>query len=82
MGSGDHGCVCGDRCVYTVWLKKHNYLRVEASHSDGRLAGTIVGDGATLGLFWAGDRPQFSVEDQETYDITMHKTMEHSQRLS
>ncbi len=57
-------------CFYTVWLKKPNYFRVEGNHSDGRLAGTIVGDGDTLWLFWAGDRPHFSVEDQETYDKT------------
>lgn len=58
------------RCTYTVWLKKPNYFRLEAARSDGRLAGTIVGDGDTLWLFWAGDRPQFSVEDQESYDKT------------
>lgn len=58
------------RCFYTVWLKKPNSFRVEASYIDGRLAGTIVGDGRVLWLFWAGDRPHFSREDQESYDET------------
>jgi outer membrane lipoprotein-sorting protein len=58
------------RCSYTVWLKKPNYFRVEANHRDGRLGGTIIGDGETLWLFWEGDRPHFSVEDQESYDKT------------
>jgi len=57
-------------CFYTAWLKKPNYFRVEATHADGRLAGTIVGDGRVLWLFWAGDRPHFSVEDDETYHQT------------
>jgi outer membrane lipoprotein-sorting protein len=58
------------RCTYTVWLKKPNHFRVEAIHRDGRPAGTIVGDGDYLWLFWAGDRPHFSREDQETYNKT------------
>jgi outer membrane lipoprotein-sorting protein len=58
------------RCFYTVWLKKPNYFRVEATHIDGRLGGTIVGDGRVLWLFWAGDRPHFSIEDEETYNKT------------
>jgi hypothetical protein len=56
------------RCTYRVWLKEPNYFRVEAARSDGRRAGTIVGDGDTLWLFWATDRPHFSVEDQDSYD--------------
>jgi len=48
------------RCTYRVWLKEPNYFRVEAARSDGRLAGTIVGDGDTLWLFWAGVTRQWS----------------------
>jgi len=58
------------RCTYTVWLKKPNHFRVEATRRDGALAGTIVGDGDFLWLFWAGDRPFFSREDRGTYDKT------------
>ncbi|OHB63358.1 MAG: hypothetical protein A2Y77_06955 [Planctomycetes bacterium RBG_13_62_9] len=59
------------RCSYTVWLKKPNHFRVEANRRDGSLAGTIVGDGDNLWLFWAGDRPHFdSREDRESYDKT------------
>jgi hypothetical protein len=57
-------------CTYTAWLKKPNQFRVEGvSVRDGRSA-TIVGDGETLWLFWSGDRPHFSVEDDETYEKT------------
>ncbi|MEN6424856.1 MAG: DUF2092 domain-containing protein [Phycisphaerales bacterium] len=57
-------------CFYMVRLQKPNHFRVEAMHADGRLAGTIVGDGDNLWLFWAGDRPRFSTEEQEEYNKT------------
>lgn len=54
-------------CTYTAWLKKPNQFRVEGVSADGQHSATIVGDGQTLWLFWAGDRPHFSTEDKETY---------------
>jgi len=58
------------RCTYTVWLKKPNYFRVETVGTDGRKGGTIVGDGNWLWLFWPGDRPHFSSEEQASYEKT------------
>lgn len=58
------------RCTYTAWLKKPNYFRVEGVSADGRRGGTLIGDGQTLWLFWRGDRPHFSIEEQESYNQT------------
>lgn len=58
------------RCTYTVWLKKPNHFRVEGVSVDGQRGGTLIGDGQTLWLFWKGDRPHFSVEEQESYNKT------------
>lgn len=58
------------RCTYRVWLKKPNYFRVETVGTDGRKGGTIVGDGEWLWLFWPGDRPHFSSEEQASYEKT------------
>jgi len=60
-------------CFYTVWLKKPNQFRVEATRANGQLAGTIVGDGDNLWLFWAGDRPHFSMQEQAEYEKTRSK---------
>jgi outer membrane lipoprotein-sorting protein len=57
-------------CTYAVWLKKPNQFRVEGVSADGKRSATIVGDGQTLWLFWAGDRPFFFTEDRETYNKT------------
>jgi len=57
-------------CTYTAWLKKPNQFRIEGVSATGGMGGTIVGDGKTLWLFWAGDRPRFSLEDDETYKKT------------
>ncbi len=61
------------RCTYTVWLRKPNHFRVEGVSADGARGGTIVGDGDYLWLFWSGDRPHFSTEEQESYDKTRSK---------
>jgi outer membrane lipoprotein-sorting protein len=58
------------RCTYTVWLKKPNHFRVEGVSVNGTRSGTIVGDGDHLWIFWSGDRPHFSSEEQESYDKT------------
>jgi outer membrane lipoprotein-sorting protein len=57
-------------CTYTAWLKKPNQFRVESTSADGQRGGTLIGDGQTMWLFWKGDRPHFSVEDQESYSKT------------
>jgi hypothetical protein len=57
-------------CTYTVWLKKPNQFRVEGVSARDKRSATLVGDGQTLWRFWAGDRPQFSSEDDETYNKT------------
>jgi len=60
-------------CTYTVWLKKPNHFRVEAVRADGRIGGTVVGDGDHLWLFWPGDRPRFPSEEQDSYERTRSK---------
>ncbi len=57
-------------CTYRIWLKKPNHFRVEVVGGDGNLAGTIVGDGEHLWIFWPGERPHFSTEDNESYEKT------------
>ncbi len=59
-----------DHCTCSVWLKKPNHFRIESVSLDGTRSGTIVGDGQTLWLFWGGDRPHFSSEDEESYNKT------------
>jgi outer membrane lipoprotein-sorting protein len=55
-----------------VWLKKPNQFRVEALWPDGRLGGTLVGDGRFLWIFWPGDRPRFA-STKEEYEKTRSK---------
>ncbi len=52
-----------------VCLKKPNQFRVEALWPDGRLGGTLIGDGNFLWIFWPGDRPRFE-SPQEEYEKT------------
>jgi outer membrane lipoprotein-sorting protein len=59
-----------DHCTYTAWLKKPNQFRIEGVSGDGQRSATIVGDGQTLWLFWSGDRPHFSSEDDAAYNKT------------
>jgi outer membrane lipoprotein-sorting protein len=60
-------------CTYTVWLKKPNQFRVDGVSADGQRSATLVGNGMDLWLFWSGDRPHFSTEDDETYNKTRSK---------
>ena len=57
-------------CTYTVWLQKPNQFRIEGVSAYDQRSATLIGDGQTLWLFWAGDRPQFSIEEDETYKKT------------
>jgi len=52
------------RGAYHAWLKKPNYFRIQA-FSDSRLAGTLVGDGRDLWVWWPGVRPVFDLPDLE-----------------
>ncbi len=54
-------------CTYTIWMKKPNYFRVEATGSKGEKGGIIIGDGDFLWVYWPGQRPMFSSEDAESY---------------
>jgi hypothetical protein len=60
-------------CTYTAWLKKPNQFRIEGVSARGGRSATLIGDGQTLWIFWAGDRPHFSSEDSETYNKTRSK---------
>ncbi len=60
------------RARYTIWMKKPNHFRLEASsRGDKRRTGVIIGDGEFLWLYWAGERPRFSRElDDDVYERT------------
>src|SRR5512146_18162 len=45
-------------CTYTAWLKKPNQFRIEGASAQGGRSATLIGDGETLWIFWAGDRPR------------------------
>ena len=63
---------CGN-CIYTIWMKKPNYFRVETVNSNGVECGTIVGDGDNLWIYWPENRPHFSSEDRASYEKTASK---------
>jgi outer membrane lipoprotein-sorting protein len=45
------------RCSYKVWLKKPNYVRLEA-YQGTVLKGTLVGNGDDFCIYWPGDPPK------------------------
>ena len=51
-------------CTYTAWIKKPNYIRIEAVYTDADEAGVLIGDGDYLWIYWPGERPAFSFKDQ------------------
>ncbi|MFB0555512.1 MAG: M56 family metallopeptidase [Phycisphaerae bacterium] len=51
-------------CTYAAWLKKPNYVRIETDRAAGPKAGTLIGDGECLWIYWLGERPPFSFEDR------------------
>ena len=58
-------------CAYTIWLKKPNYFRMEASSVSSGKGGILVGDDKTLYLYWPTGRPRFyPADDDETYRQT------------
>jgi peroxiredoxin/outer membrane lipoprotein-sorting protein len=58
----------GDRVIsgfaYTAWMKKPKYFRIESIGNDGKKAGTFVGDGEYLWVYWPGERPPFTIEER------------------
>ena len=57
--------------TYNIWMKKPNFLRVEAIDSDGVPSGTMVGDGSYLWIFWNESRPFFNdIEERNIYEKT------------
>lgn len=60
--------------TYNIWMKKPNFLRIEAIDSDGVPSGTMVGDGSHLWIFWNEDRPFFNdIEERNSYEKTRSK---------
>jgi outer membrane lipoprotein-sorting protein len=57
-------------CTYKIWMRKPNYFRVETINDRSAGCGTLIGDGDFLWIYWPGNRPHFSREDQESYDKT------------
>lgn len=53
------------RCTFSVWLRKPNLFRLEATKANGAKAGTIVGDGRNLWLTWADERPFFQSNEEK-----------------
>lgn len=58
---------------YKIWLKKPNFVRIEAYHN-GELIGTMVGDGENFWFFWAKHRPRMSSEDIASYELTKYNS--------
>lgn len=59
-------------CTYTAWMKKPNYVRIETDRAAGPKAGTLIGDGDYLWIYWLGERPAFSFEDR--FGVSSEKT--------
>lgn len=76
--SDEHGQTA--RCVYRIWLKKPNYVRLEASVR-GDTTGILVGDGTHFWTYWPnGRRPaqwerkgERAKEYERTKDISYMK---------
>ena len=67
---------CGN-CIYTIWMKKPNYFRVETVNRQGAECGTLVGDGDHLWIYWPeGISPAWNegYEDYTGAEVYMKKT--------
>jgi outer membrane lipoprotein-sorting protein len=51
------GTAAKGQCSYKIWLKKPNYVRLEA-YQEGQLKGLLVGDGDTFYAWWPGKLPR------------------------
>lgn len=65
-------------CIYTAHLMKPNFFRIETLDlRRDKPAGTIVGDGDDMWIYWPGERPRFSSEDHEAYATTSRNVYMH-----
>jgi peroxiredoxin len=60
----------GRTCTYSVWLKKPNAFRVEATNDPSTKINTLVGDGKWCWIYWHGIRPFLKVDDGEGHKKT------------
>jgi peroxiredoxin/outer membrane lipoprotein-sorting protein len=60
----------GRASVYSIWLKKSNYFRVEAANPPSLKCSTLVGDGDSLWIYWQGIRPFLNFDDAESHAKT------------
>jgi len=58
------------RCTYRIWMKKPNYVRIEASSYVGGNKGILVGDGEYFWIYWPAGRPFFPGTDTTEYERT------------
>ena len=62
------GTSAKNQCSYKIWLKKPNYVRLEA-YQEGALKGLLVGDGTTFYIWWPGKPPKgFAFENVKGVD--------------
>jgi peroxiredoxin/outer membrane lipoprotein-sorting protein len=54
------------RTIFTFWLSKPNYARVEAVEPVSRKQGNIVIDGSCLWTWWPTGKPSFALNDTKT----------------
>jgi thiol-disulfide isomerase/thioredoxin/outer membrane lipoprotein-sorting protein len=59
------------KSTYRIWMKKPNYVRIEASRKD-RVAGTLVGDGEYFWIYWGAKDVDFDGESFESYSNTTY----------
>jgi outer membrane lipoprotein-sorting protein len=57
--SSDYGRL--NRCVYRIWLKKPNQVRLEAMNA-GEVKGVLVGDGENFYKYWPPGRPDWACD--------------------
>lgn len=55
-----------------VWLKKPNYVRIEAP-AEGDVKGVLVGDGLFFWTYWPGGRPKWHFEDTAAAEAEYEK---------
>jgi peroxiredoxin/outer membrane lipoprotein-sorting protein len=60
----------GRLSTYSIWLKKPNYFRAEATNAPSLKCSTLLGDGDYLWIYWQGIRPFLSVDDTESHAQT------------
>lgn len=60
--------------TYRIWLKKPNYVRLEATAA-GRTqpSGILVGDGAYFWTYWPQGRPRYGWEDKGDYAVNYER---------